>query len=52
MKKDVDFIDKLKNDYLDEVFTWLCLGAKKWCGHKYLDPPKSVHVQPMSILMI
>jgi len=38
----VDFIDKLKNEYLDEVFTWLCLGAKKWYCHKHLDPPKSV----------
>ncbi len=42
LKKDPEFIEKLKTEYLNEVFTWLCIGAKKWYDNKNLNPPEIV----------
>lgn len=41
-KRDVEFIDKLKTIYLDEVFTFLVKGAIEWYKDKKLTEPESV----------
>lgn len=41
-KKDDDFIEKLMTEYLDEVFTWLCLGAMSWYNNKQLIVPAKI----------
>jgi len=41
--KDARFIDKLMSDYINEVFTWLCLGANNYYKlNGVIDVPKSL----------
>ena len=41
--KDGRFIDKLMNDYISEVFTWLCIGANNYYKlNGNIDIPKSL----------
>lgn len=39
---DNDFIDSLKNDKLDEVFTWLCQGAFKYYQNRKIIVPNKI----------
>jgi P4 family phage/plasmid primase-like protien len=38
-KKDTVFVDKLKNEYLDEVFTWIVKGSQEYYKDKRIDMP-------------
>lgn len=40
-KKDESFIKSLMSDHLDEIFTWLVIGAKSWYENNKIlsDPP-------------
>lgn len=41
-KKDIEFVDSLLNEKLDEVFTWLCIGAKEYYKDWKLQDPDNV----------
>jgi len=41
-KKDPEFVRKLQDEYLDEVFTFIAKGAIKWYNTKDLKEPKEV----------
>lgn len=37
--RDNQFIEDLKTKYLDEVFTWLCIGANKYYNNRIINIP-------------
>jgi len=41
-RKDAHFIDNLMNKHINEVFTWLCIGANNYYKDGNIDVPKSL----------
>ena len=41
-KKDTKFIEDLQTKYLNEVFTWLCIGANNYYNNRILILPKKI----------
>ena len=41
-KKDSDFVENLKTNHLDEVFSWLCIGANKYYQTRKIIIPKII----------
>jgi len=44
-KKDDDFIEQLKTEYLSEVFSWILKGSIEYYKDKKLKPPQTVQDQ-------
>ena len=41
-KRDCNFIEELQTTYINEVFTWLCIGANNWYNDINLIPTKNI----------
>lgn len=50
-KKDQTYEDKLCGQYLDEIFSWICLGAHKWLNGETLKPTEVMRHEKQAYIM-